>query len=493
MPEHLGRRVKIVATLGPASHEIEILNAIMDAGLDVVRLNFSHGDHEYHQKTIENVRKCAEGRKKFIPIMQDLQGPKIRVGALPKAGVKLEVGDHFILYPEGREVASSTKGKKTLPITNEFADAISKAIRPGALILFDDGKLRSRVLKVSPPEIEIEIEVAGTLTSHKGMNLPGTPLPIPCLTNKDLTDLKFGLSQGVDAVALSFVRSAADIDQLRSLIRDGSNERPIIISKIEREEAIEYQDDIIDVSDGLMVARGDLAVEIGAERVPTVQKQLIRACNELGVPIITATQMLESMILAPTPTRAEASDVANAVFDGTDAVMLSGETASGSYPVEAVKMMSNVIIGAEQQGGQFSIHQEVLPIPGSIVDSIEFSAARIAHHVGARSIACVTRTGQAARTVAKYRPQTQIIAISDDEAMLRKLGFVWGVSGELIPEITSTDDVIETVETVMMDHGRVAIDDTIVITAGVPTLRRGTTNMIKVHRVGAAIERAGRN
>lgn len=274
-------------------------------------------------------------------------------------------------------------------------------------------------------------------------------------------------------------------------MRKITNDPPLIIAKIEREEAVEFQDSIIEVSDGLLVARGDMAVEVGAERVPAIQKRLIHSCNELGVPIITATQMLESMISSPTPTRAEASDVANAVFDGTDAVMLSGETASGMYPNETVETMARIILEAERSKEFYSGPKEMVPMPGSVVESIEFSASRIAHHIGAVAIACITHSGMAARTLAKFRPDTPIVAIMDNEANLRKLGFVWGVRGTVIPKIVATDDLFAMVENTLMAEGHAEREDLIVVTAGVPSLRRGTTNMVKVHRVGAPAERAG--
>ena len=262
-----------------------------------------------------------------------------------------------------------------------------------------------------------------------------------------------------------------------------------MVAKIEREEAIEYRDAIIEVTDAIMIARGDMAVEIGAQRVPIVQKQLIHACNELGVPAITATQMLESMISCPTPTRAEASDVANAVFDGTDCVMLSGESASGQYPAEAVTTMARIVLEAESAMESYSRHRNILPVPGSVVDAIEHSAAAMAQEVGAVAIACLTHSGMAARTLAKYRPDAPIVAIMDDEIMVRKLGFVWGVRGTIIPKIVATDDLFAMVENVLQANHWAEPEDLVVVTAGIPTLRRGTTNMVKIHRVGVQSER----
>lgn len=486
------RRVKIVCTLGPSSSSPEKIQGLIQEGMDISRLNFSHGTHEFHKGLVRTIRDSSTQLGRPVAIMQDLQGPKLRAGKLPAEGIQLNAGDVLLLHPEGASVRGSTQGKKPVPISAEIAEAICRDVKKGARILFDDGKIATRASQVDRNEITVEVEVGGKLTSHKGMNLPGTPLSIPCCTEKDIEDLHFGLGMNVDAVALSFVRTAKDIEFVREMIRKNSNHHPIIIAKIEREEAVELQDSIIEVSDGLLVARGDMAVELGADRVPVVQKGLIRACNEIGVPIITATQMLESMIASPTPTRAEASDVANAVFDGTDAVMLSGETASGQYPLEAVRTMSKIIVEAERWADAYSVHAQIQPIPGSVVDSVEYSAAKIAQHVGAVAIACVTHSGMAARTLAKYRPVTPIIALMDSEAALRRIAFCWGVRGVLVPKIVATDDVFGMIEKVLKDHGLAGQDDMIVITAGIPTLGRGTTNMVKVHKVGAPIERMGK-
>lgn len=483
------RRVKIVCTLGPASKTQERIQELIQEGMDVARLNFSHGTHEFHQQMITNVREAAKKSHKTVALMQDLQGPKIRVGVMPKGGLDLKPGDTILMYPEGSTPKTSTHGKILVPISAEIAMPVASTVQKGARILFNDGRISSICTSVNAPEIVAEIEFGGKLTDHKGMNFPGTPLTIPCLTEKDLEDLRFGLSQGVDAVALSFVREASDIEVLREKMRKVTNDPPIIVAKIEREEALEAQEGIIEVTDALMVARGDMAVEIGAERVPNAQKTLIKNCNELGVPIITATQMLESMISAPTPTRAEASDVANAVFDGTDAVMLSGETAGGDFPVETVRTMARIIIEAERSREYFQSSGDRAPISGSVVDAVEWSASKIAEQIGAVAIACLTHSGMAAKTLAKYRPETPIVAIMDNEEQLRRLAFVWGVRGVLIPKIVATDDLFAMVEDVMQSCSWASKDDLVVVTAGIPTLRRGTTNMVKVHRIGATGDR----
>jgi pyruvate kinase len=488
------RKVKIVGTLGPASNTVEILSHLIRDGLDIARLNFSHGTHEGHAKVIANIREASKIVGKPVAIMQDLQGPKIRVGVIknqgqPGPGIDLKAGDTVILYPEGSAPKISTHGKIAIPISAEIAMPVAKDTQKGARILFDDGKISTVVKEVSPPEIVVEVTVGGLLTSNKGMNLPGTPLSIPCVTEKDLEDLQFGIDQGVDAIALSFVRNSHDIETVRERIRKQSNHNPYIIAKIEREEAVDLQDSIIEVADGLLVARGDMAVELGAQRVPSIQKRLIHTCNELGVPIITATQMLESMIGSPTPTRAEASDVANAVFDGTDAVMLSAETASGKFPREAIQTMAAIIAESERSPEFYTKRDPILPLPGAVVDSIEFSASRIAHHVGAVCIAVLTHSGNAAKVLAKYRPDTPIAALTDDPSVLRRLAFHWGVHGLLIPEFSDSTDLFNTVETILTQSGWADPEDHLVITSGLPTPRRGTTNTVKVHKVGAYSER----
>jgi pyruvate kinase len=477
------RKVKIVGTLGPASNTQEKIEVLIRAGLDTARLNFSHGTHDVHRTLFAAVRNAAKNAGKHVAILQDLQGPKLRLGKLPPEGIFLKAGDVVLLYPEGATPRMSTVGRIAIPISNEIAETLARDVRKGSRILFDDGKLSSEVIEANTPEMLVIMTVGGKLSSNKGMNLPGTPLSMPACTDKDLRDLKLGLELGADTVALSFVRTPQDILFVREQIRKTSNHQPLIVAKIEREEAVYAPEGILEVTDGIMIARGDMAVELGAQKVPMIQKMLIRMSNELGVPVITATQMLESMISCPTPTRAEASDVANAVFDGTDAVMLSAESASGEFPVESVKTMDLIIREAESEGQRYSVHAHLVPISGSVVESIEYSASKIASHVGATAIACVTHSGAAARTLAKYRPEIPIVAIMDNEASLRKLAFVWGVEGVLIPELVATDDLFGMVSRTLVENNRAQDDDFIVVTAGVPTLGRGTTNTIKVHQV----------
>lgn len=481
------RRVKIICTLGPSSSQR--IGELHDAGMDVARLNFSHGDHAYHRNLFQIIRSIEQKQNRIIGILQDLQGPKLRVGSLGKEGVKLEAGNEVLLYPEGKSPKISSQGKKIIPVSAEIAEAIAKDVSKGAQILFDDGRILTEVKQVRGSEMVVEVKNGGTLLSQKGMNLPDTPLSLSCLTEKDLKDLKLGLELGVDAIALSFVRSAKDIEELQKRIKKQSNRSPEIIAKMERKEAIEEQESILEVSDGLLIARGDMAVELGVERVPIIQKQLIHASNELGVPVITATQMLESMIQSPAPTRAEATDVANAVFDGTDAVMLSAETASGQYPLEAVRTMAQIVSQAETEAESYSVHEPAQPTPGVIVESIEYSAAKVAYHVGASLVVCLTQSGVAARVLSKYRPVTPVLALTDREEVIRRLSWVWGVQGVLMEKMVPTDDLFGEIEDLLKTKKLVKNGDLIVITAGIPTLKRGTTNMIKVHRVGATGER----
>lgn len=484
------RKVKIVCTLGPSTRTREKIIEIMRAGMNVARLNFSHGSHTYHSELFQTVRSVASSEKRNIAIMQDLQGPKIRVGALPEPGIKVHVGDSLVLHPEGADPKMSLHGRRPLPISREIAEAIMKDLKVGARILFDDGKIATEVREVRAPEAVVEVTVGGVISSHKGMNLPGTPLSMSCLTDKDLKDLKLGLDLGVDAVALSFVRSMEDVIEIKELIEKNSNSSPLVISKMEREEAIANHESIIDVSDGLLVARGDMAVEVGADRVPIIQKKLIHSCNEVGVPVITATQMLESMVKCPTPTRAEASDVANAVWDGTDGVMLSAETASGDYPREAVAVMAKIVLEAERHQLEAALRKKQQPLAGIAVDAIEHAAAEIAELMDAAAIAVTTNSGMAARTLARHRPTKPIVAFMHNETALRKLAMVWGVHGQIAETFKDTDDLFDKIEEGLKRSGWAKDEDIIVVTAGIPSLMRGTTNMVKVHKVGASIERA---
>jgi pyruvate kinase len=467
------RKVKIICTLGPSCHPTT-LSGMIDAGMDLARFNFSHGTQAFHQHLMDCVRKEAIQKNQSIGTLQDLRGPKLRLGALIQ-DVELEPGEKVVLYPEGNQAPSSN----ALPIDHNTARLLLRYSQKKAKLLFNDGQVQGHIQKIKTQEIHVEIEKGGWVGSHKGINIPGSSLPMPCLTRKDLEDLKFGLREKVDMIALSFVQSPKDIQLLRKKIKSFSNWMPLLVTKIEREEALDCLDSILNVSEAILIARGDMAVEIGAQRVPFIQKKIIHACNLRGLPVITATQMLESMIHTSAPTRAEASDVANAVWDGTDAVMLSGETATGKYPVEAVKTMAQIILEAEK-----TPYTAPTRTSNSTVEAIEKSAAQIALDIQAKAIACFTHSGQAAITLAKYRPKTPIVAITDQASILRRLSAVWGIRGIVIPKLAPTDALLELIIRALKDHGWVKDRDQIVITAGIPTLKRATTNMIQVHRIG---------
>jgi pyruvate kinase len=350
--------------------------------------------------------------------------------------------------------------------------------------MFDDGKVVAQIESIEEHQITVTALNGGTLTSHKGMNLPDSPLSLPCLTEKDLEDLSLGMELKVDAVALSFVRSPEDIDELREEIAKRGSHRPMIFSKIERAEAIDRIDEIIDKSDGIMVARGDMAVELGVEKVPGIQKRLIRLSHRAGIPSITATQMLESMTRSPLPTRAEASDVANAIFDGSDAIMLSNETAVGEHPVRVVETMSQIALQAEKASSQYGTSESLIPPRGSVVDSVEFSAGRIAEATGAEVIIPLTNSGRAAQVLSKYRPMTPILAMTDREKTFHRLAFFWGVHAMKIKTVLPTDDIFAFIEKELKELKAVETGDRIVTTMGLPTMSRGTTNTVRVHTVG---------
>jgi len=451
--------------------------ALIDAGTDVIRLNFSHGTYADHEKSFRTVRECAAAADRYVAVMQDLQGPKLRTG--PVAGdapVGLAAGEPFTLTT--RDVAGSSECVST-SYTGLPQDA-----RPGMRILLADGAIALEVESVSDQDVTCRVLNGGRLAARQGIHLPDTDVSLPTLTDKDRADLEFGLGLGVDYVALSFVRRAHEMETLRSLIAE-RDVRVATIAKIEKPQALDDIDAIIEVSDAVMVARGDLGVEIPPERVPQVQKTLIGKCNGAGVPVITATQMLESMMRGPRPTRAEASDVANAIYDGTDAVMLSGETAVGAYPLEAVRMMVRIAERADA-----AIASRPRPSRRRRTGETSFSHA-IGHatfetvfDIGAKLILCFTMSGFTARLIARYRPGVPVIAATQSEDVCRKLALCWGVRPIIVPPVSDTDEMVAAVERTLLERGLAQRDDAIVITAGTPLLSSGTTNLIKLHRIG---------
>ena len=469
------RRTCIVATIGPACEDEASLRAMLGAGMDVARLNFSHGTYATHAAVIERLRRIAGELDRPLAILQDLQGPKMRLGPVPGAGRPIAPGDTLLLT-----VDPAATGDDALPV--QYAP-LAREVRPGGTILIDDGRIEVRVCATDDPLITCEVVRGGLLRSFKGLSLPGATLSAPTLTAKDRADAAWGVAHGVDAIALSFVRSPADIAALRALVRSqpAPGGPPLILAKLEKHEAVEAFADILAIADGIMVARGDLGVELPAPQVPLLQKRFIAAANAAGKPVITATQMLESMTEQPQPTRAEVSDVANAVFDGTDAIMLSGETAVGRYPVEAVRMMDAIARTAEQPRDGWARPRWSTP---GVTDAIAQVSVHLAEELAARAIICATTSGHTARMVARYRPATRIVAATHDATVWRQLTFTWGVTQLLGAKIDSTDELIEARIALAQQAGVVTTGDVVVIVAGVPVSQPGTINMVKVHRVG---------
>ena len=473
-------KTKIVCTLGPASSAAGTLDELLASGMDIARLNFSHGTHEEHGAVLATVRDAAARTGAPVSVLQDLQGPKIRIGEIGVPSIDLRKGETLVITTEP---IVGTPGR----VSTTYA-ALAADVRPGADILLDDGKLRLTVRRVTGADVECEVVVGGKLSSHKGINLPGVAVSAPSLTEKDVADLEFGLAQGVDYVALSFVRTGDDMRELRAAIaaRRPAGERPLIIAKIEKPQAIANIDEIIGVADGVMVARGDLGVELPTEDVPMLQKMIIGRCNSAGKPVIVATQMLESMIESPRPTRAEASDVANAVLDGGDAVMLSGETSVGKYPVEAVRIMGRIIRKVESEmPGRRRVAAETKAGIADRHDALGRSACMLAEQMRAAAIVTVTNSGQTARVIARYRPDPPVIAVTDSARTLRSLAVVWGVRGMVVENLgVDSDSSLARVQEKLLAEGVVRRGEYVVLLAGQPFFARGGTNFIKVEKIG---------
>lgn len=467
-------RTKIVATIGPASNNPETIRRMIAAGMRVARVNFSHGNHEQHEETVQMLREVAASENKILGILGDLQGPKIRLGHVRAGGIQLSLGEEVVLTPH--------RGQPAM-IHLPHPDLID-VIEPGARLVIGDGEVEFAVAAKMGDALRCITTVAGLLESRKGVNAPGTDLPISSITEKDKEDLKLICALALDYVALSFVRDAADILELRQLMAALNSNIPII-AKIEKSEAIENLEAIRDVADGMMVARGDLGIEVQPQEVPLLQKRIIRTCNMVGKPVITATQMLQSMVEHPRPTRAEASDVANAILDGTDAVMLSGETASGNFPVESVLMMkqiSEIIEGAFPYAEWRNRRQADVTHSGNVTQAISAACCDIAEEVEARAIVSATMSGYTATQIARHRPPTPVMAVSPLESTQRKLALVWGVECIQVPAFTDTDSMIEQTAVVMKRYD-LTPGDKLVITAGVPFGQSGQTNLIQVHEI----------
>lgn len=474
------RRTKIVATLGPASSNPEVIVRLMEVGVNVFRLNFSHGTREIHKNNIDLIRNESERLGYPVGVLQDLQGPKIRTATFAKGKVTLEPDQPFDLTCDD----DSPGDEMRVGVT--YHDLYSD-VKVGDMLLLDDGRLSLRVTGVKNETIQTEVVLGGTLSNNKGINIPGADLSIPALTDKDVEDLLYGAELDVDWVAMSFVRSRDDLLLARHyLARAGS--RAKLMAKIEKPSAVDRFDEILREVDGIMVARGDLGVEMPPERVPLIQKRLIRACVEAGKPVVTATQMLESMITNPTPTRAEASDVANAIFDGTDAVMLSAETAVGEYPAEAVKMMDRIAHSVETDAGYQRNMREHYPTPeDTTADAVSLGACQMAFNLSARVIVTFTSSGTTAMRVSRNRPAAPILAITPNERASRQMSVVWGVSPIFSDEIHNTDEMVEVATRAIHRAGAGVEGERFVITAGVPFGMRGTTNLIRVERIRSRV------
>jgi pyruvate kinase len=474
------RRTKIVCTIGPASESLDNLKKLMNAGMNVARLNFSHGDYEEHGARIRNIREACSETGNIVAILLDTKGPEIRTGKLREEPIELVQDKHIILTTE--EVLGDTER-----ISVTYKD-LPRDVHVGSTILVDDGLIGMTVVDVRGSEIECRIVNGGQLKSKKGVNVPGVKIKLPGITEKDTNDIVFGIQQNVDFIAASFVRKASDVMEIRELLERHNAPHIQIISKIENQEGVDNLDEILEVSDGLMVARGDLGVEIPAEDVPIVQKQMIKKCNLVGKPVITATMMLDSMQRNPRPTRAESSDVANAVFDGTDAVMLSGETAAGKYPVESVQTMARIAERAESALEYREIFtRQAQAQQTTVTEAISQAVANSALELDAKAILTATESGYTARMVAKYRPKAPIIAVTPNDQVIRRLSLIWGVIPVKGVEASTTDELFDFAVDSSIQAGLVSLGDIVVITAGVPVGRSGTTNIIKIHQVGEMI------
>ena len=479
-----GRRAKIICTIGPASNSESAIRDLLRLGMDVARLNFSHGTHAEHARNIKRLRRAARREGRTICILQDLQGPKIRTGRLKgHTPVLLDTGSHVVITP--RDVQGTEK-----LISTTFPN-LAKDVEPGSRILLCDGLIELRVLAIHGDDVECEVVNGGTLAEHQGINLPGAALSVPSLTDKDREDLEFGLKHGVDFVALSFVRSAADVHALKQLISELGAHVPVV-AKLEKPQAIEQLEEILEAADAVMVARGDLGVELPPERVPVIQKRVIKKAAEWRKPVITATQMLESMVENPRPTRAEASDVANAVFDGTDAVMLSGETATGKYPREAVAIMSRIVVEAERNLAENGHERRRRHRRLSIAETICESIAHAADDLDMGAIAIFTESGNTARLISKYRPKAEIFAFTHTPQVCHRMNLFWGVHPMLHHQARSAEDMVDSAEEVLCRRGRVKPGDVMGIVAGTQ-LASGSTNFMRLHVVTGGQEKvAGR-
>ncbi|GAA3745375.1 pyruvate kinase [Leifsonia bigeumensis] len=473
------RRAKIVATLGPATSSYENIRAIIDAGVDVARMNLSHGSYDVHEEVYANVRRAADAAGRVVAVLVDLQGPKIRLGKFEGGPYELAVGDVFRITTEdivGNKDISSTTYK-----------GLPSDVKAGDPLLIDDGKVTLRVTATDGTVVTTTVEVPGAVSNNKGINLPGVAVNVPALSDKDEADLRWGLGLGADLIALSFVRSADDIVRVHEIMAEEGRKVPVI-AKIEKPQAVDNLEGIIDAFDGIMVARGDLGVELPLEAVPIVQKQAVELCRRMAKPVIVATQMLESMISSPRPTRAETSDVANAVLDGTDAVMLSGETSVGEFPVITVQTMARIIESTEEHG-----LDRILPLgvkPRTQGGAITLAAAEVADFVEARFLCVFTQSGDSARRMARLRSKIPMLAFTPEVGILRRMALTWGIQSFLVDPVTHTDAMFRQVDDILLAQGLAEIGDKVVVISGSPPGITGSTNDLRVHRIGDAANAA---
>ncbi|AYG04907.1 pyruvate kinase [Gryllotalpicola protaetiae] len=469
------RRAKIVATLGPATSSYEAIRAIIEAGVDVARMNLSHGSYDVHEGVYANVRKAADDLGKPVAVMVDLQGPKIRLGKFEAGPYDLREGDTFTITTEdivGNQEISGTTFK-----------GLPQDVKPGDPLLIDDGKVGLRVVSVDGPRVVTEVTVPGAVSNNKGINLPGVAVNVPALSEKDEADLRWGLRLGADYIALSFVRNAKDIDRVHEIMAEEGRKVPVI-AKIEKPQAVDALEEIIDAFDAIMVARGDLGVELPLEQVPIVQKRAIELARRMAKPVIVATQVLESMISSPRPTRAEASDCANAILDGADAVMLSGETSVGEFPTITVQTMARIIESTEEHG-----LERVPPLgtkPRTQGGAITLAAAEVAEFVDAKFVCIFTESGDTARRMSRLRHRIPMHAFSTDPAIQRRMALVWGVQSSLVQHVTYTDEYFRQVDDVLLGEGIASYGEKVVVISGSPPGLPGTTNDMRVYTVGHA-------
>ena len=471
------RRAKIVATLGPASSSYDQLRAIIEAGVDVARMNLSHGSYDVHEQIYRDVRKAASDLDKPVGVFVDLQGPKIRLTKFKDGPVKLEKGATFKITTDEIEGDVNICGTTFKGLPGD--------VKVGDFLLIDDGKVRLRAVAVSDTTVTTEVEIPGLVSNNKGINLPGVAVNVPALSEKDEADLRWGLKLGVDMVALSFVRDASDIDRVHEIMREEGRKVPVI-AKIEKPQAVENLEEIIDAFDAIMVARGDLGVELPLEQVPLVQKRAVELARRWAKPVIVATQMLESMISSSIPTRAETSDVANAVLDGADALMLSGETSVGSFPVETVSTMAKIIQSTEENG--LSRIPDLGTRPHTQGGAVSFAAMEIAELLGSKFVCVFTEGGDSLRRISRLRSAVPVLSFTPNVQTARELSLVWGSKTYIVPKVTHTDSMFEQVDISVLEQGMCKVGDEVVVVAGTPPGVSGSTNTLRVHKIGTGAE-----